>query len=422
MKRLIVCCDGTWQTLISPYPTNVIKLAQAIQSSDRGIPQIVFYDEGVGAGNMAERFFAEGDKILGGAFGIGIDNNIQDAFRFLSLNYEPGDEIYLFGFSRGAYTVRSLAGLIRCSGGLLSLKNIREAPLAYELYRDRSLTLPEKEAFRRLPLSREYQPDVAKIKELRTEAHRIYSDRSFISLKVAESDPVRASKDLQRKQESVRQLLQRYGFSERNDADIRQPTKITLLACWDTVGSLGVPTQIPFVPDWINEKYKFHDTFLSTIIQNALHAVAIDERRAVFNVTPMMRQAIDSQPLRQVWFPGDHGSVGGGNKAKSGLSDGALAWMMAQITKPQPEGLGLGLALDPIAVEDGIHPNYKIDFDSTPAGFYKFLGEIWRDIPLGQFGALHETAKQRYRDRPDYRPPNLAIYAQDLRTWIATTA
>ncbi len=144
-KRLIVCCDGTWQKLTSVYPTNVVKIAQAIKpSSNDGTAQIVFYDEGVGSGNEAEKLFAKGDRILGGAFGIGIDNNIEDAYRFLCLNYEPGDEIYLFGFSRGAYTVRSLAGLIRCSGGLLLRKDIREAPTAYEIYRDRSLTLKEK--------------------------------------------------------------------------------------------------------------------------------------------------------------------------------------------------------------------------------------------------------------------------------------
>ncbi len=103
MKRLIVCCDGTWQQLNSNYPSNVIKIAQAVKSSaSDGVPQIVFYDEGIGV---------ESHKLLGGVTGLGIDENIQDAYRFLCLNYEHGDEIYLFGFSRGAYTVRSLTGL-----------------------------------------------------------------------------------------------------------------------------------------------------------------------------------------------------------------------------------------------------------------------------------------------------------------------
>ncbi|EAW36794.1 DUF2235 domain-containing protein, partial [Lyngbya sp. PCC 8106] len=129
MKRLVVCCDGTWQKLNNPYPTNVVKIAQAIKTiASDGVPQIVFYDEGIGSeGGL--------DLLLGGAFGQGIDKNIQDGYRFLCLNYNEGDEIYLFGFSRGAYTVRSLAGLIYNSG-LLSRPYIRLASQAYELYRD----------------------------------------------------------------------------------------------------------------------------------------------------------------------------------------------------------------------------------------------------------------------------------------------
>ena len=111
MKRLVICCDGTWQKLDNPYPTNVLKMAQAIRLvDDDGVAQVVYYDDGVGAtGDVL-------DKVGGGAFGWGIDNKIQQAYRFLNLNYAPGDQVYLFGYSRGAYTVRSLAGMIYCSG------------------------------------------------------------------------------------------------------------------------------------------------------------------------------------------------------------------------------------------------------------------------------------------------------------------
>ena len=106
MKRLIVCCDGTWNDLEMPYPTNVAKMAIAVTPSDAdGVPQVVCYDEGVGTGKGL-------DRVSGGAFGKGIDKNIEEAYKFLTVNYEPGDEIYLFGFSRGSYTVRSLAGMI----------------------------------------------------------------------------------------------------------------------------------------------------------------------------------------------------------------------------------------------------------------------------------------------------------------------
>lgn len=410
MKRLIVCCDGTWQKLTSSYPTNVVKIAQAIQpSANDGTSQIVFYDEGVGSGNAAEKFMAKGDKILGGAFGLGIDNNIQDAYRFLCLNYEPGDEIYLFGFSRGAYTVRSLAGLIRNSGGLLLRRNIREAPLAYDLYRDRSLTLREKEKFRRLPLPREYDPNIERIKACRAEAHKIYSDRSQLSLKDADQDTDAARQDLKRKEAKVREVLMKYSLTERNDADNRQAVKITLLGCWDTVGSLGVPKQIPFLNEWVNDKYEFHDTFLSSIIENAVHAVAIDEIRAVFDVTPMQRKSNDNQPLHQVWFPGGHGCVGGGSKADSGLSNAALVWMMDQMAD-----LNLGLEFDRSKVEDGIHADSTIPFDNSLDGIYRLTGQIIRTIPPGQFFNIHKSAKERWSKRGDYRPKNLMIYAQEL--------
>lgn len=130
MKRLVVCCDGTWQSLDNVYPTNVLKMAQAIGVIDQsGIHQVVYYDGGVGTGRGA-------NKLTGGAFGLGIDDKIKDAYRFLCLNYAAGDEVYLFGYSRGAYTVRSLAGLIYNSG-LLRREFIRKTPEAYELYRNR---------------------------------------------------------------------------------------------------------------------------------------------------------------------------------------------------------------------------------------------------------------------------------------------
>lgn len=410
-KRLIICADGTWQKLQSPYPTNVVKIAQAIQPSGRdGIPQIVFYSEGVGSGNTTAKLFAQADRILGGAFGIGIDNNIEAAYRFLSLNYEPGDEIYLFGFSRGAYTVRSLAGLIRCSGGLLSLPTMRETPFAYELYRDGTLTLKEKEAFRKLPIPYAYLPNVVEIKKCRAEALKIYRDRSIFKTvqkaRDAEKEKTKeAHLDLERKQKEVNQLLQKYGLSERKDDQIRQHANITLLACWDTVGSLGVPNSIPLIGKWINEKYRFHDYKLSSIVDNALHAMAIDETRKVFNVTPMEREQHDQLPLKQVWFPGAHGGVGGGSQEERGLSDRALAWMMEQIKE-----LNLGLAFNQTGVEDGIQPDYKGSISHYSA-FYKLLGVIKRE--LGKSPSIDNSAKERWHHGFTYRPTNLKQYAQE---------
>ncbi len=447
MKRLIVCCDGTWQKLSSPYPTNVVKIAQAIKPSDsNGIPQIIFYDEGVGAGNQAEKLLARADKILGGAFGIGIDNNIQDAYRFLCLNYDIGDEIYLFGFSRGAYTVRSLAGLIRCVGGLLLRKNIREAPYLYEMYRDRQLTLKEKEKFRKVPripkigiyssvAEEVYKKQEQLYKECLNEAHQIYCERSLLSLEEAQDNPdsEKAQKDLQQKEDKVRQLLRRYQIPELDDKESRREVKITLLGCWDTVGELGVPDEIPFLSEWVNAKYKFHDTYLSSIIEHALHAVAIDEIRKVFNVSPMQQKNPKStnQTLHQVWFPGAHGCVGGGSWNETGLSNAALEWMMLQIT-----ALGLKLEFDRTAVEGGINPEYWAAFDNEPDEFYQLTGKHWRDI-IGisdsELAKFHESVKNRWhhafdQDKPPtelYRPENLEEYIKkypnNFQDWKTTT-
>ncbi|MCB1122288.1 MAG: DUF2235 domain-containing protein [Verrucomicrobiae bacterium] len=130
MRRLIICCDGSWRRLSSRYPSNVIKLAQAVKRRDaKRVTQIVHYSEGVGAGNKSR---------IHGILGLGLDENIIDAYTFLSLNYVEGDEVFLFGFSRGAYTARSLAGLIYKSG-LVSRAHMRKIPDAYALYRDRTV-------------------------------------------------------------------------------------------------------------------------------------------------------------------------------------------------------------------------------------------------------------------------------------------
>ena len=105
MKRIAIYCDGTWNSADqakegTPCPTNVVKLALRTAQRDDGTAQVVYYGQGVGTGGSV-------DKLTGGAFGKGLDDNLYSAYRFLVLNYEVGDELFLFGFSRGAYTARS---------------------------------------------------------------------------------------------------------------------------------------------------------------------------------------------------------------------------------------------------------------------------------------------------------------------------
>jgi uncharacterized protein (DUF2235 family) len=336
MKRLVICCDGTWQQLVSPYPSNVVKLAQSVKPLASGkVPQIVFYDEGIGT---------DSHKLLGAVTGLGIDRNIEDAYRFLSLNYVAGDEIYLFGFSRGAYTVRSLAGMIYCAG-LLSRPHINRAHEAYELYRNR---------------------DVKPRDQVAVDYRDAYGDR----------------------------------------------VPITLIGCFDTVGSLGIPGLPAFkaLHEQLNKRYRFHDTTLNKGIQNALHAVAIDEIREVFDVTPMKKHPdAENQRVIQVWFPGEHGCVGGGTKEHSGLSDAALQWMM-----DSSRNLGLGLEFDPSVIPTGINPNYECDFKNDP-GIFKLAGIKFREVS-DTIDELHESVIKRWQSRNDYRPKNLERILSQLNS------
>lgn len=128
-KRIVVCSDGTWNDPEDENPTNVLRMARAVKPvAEDGIKQVVFYDWGVGS------YY---EKARGGAFGVGIMKNIQDGYRFIVQNFNPGDEVFLFGFSRGAYTVRCLAGLMN-NCGILKRTKADLIPDAFTMYKQRN--------------------------------------------------------------------------------------------------------------------------------------------------------------------------------------------------------------------------------------------------------------------------------------------
>lgn len=137
MKNIIVCSDGTWQSPESEAASHVLRIARGIAPEDNaGCKQVVFYDWGLGS---------DGNRLGAGITGQGIDKNILDCYRFIVHNYDEGDRLYLFGFSRGAYTVRSLAGLIYNSG-ILKREYAHHIEEAYRLYRHRgSVSAPGRE-------------------------------------------------------------------------------------------------------------------------------------------------------------------------------------------------------------------------------------------------------------------------------------
>jgi uncharacterized protein (DUF2235 family) len=265
-----VCCDGTWNTPEKDNVTNVVAVARAIKPvDDQGNHQVVFYDWGVGTGNVV-------DRIQGGMTGKGLERNIRDGYRFLIHNYVPGDQIYLFGFSRGAYTVRSLVGLIR-NCGLLRKEHSDKIPDAFDIYRS---------------TERSMKPDASRPKV----------------------------------------FVNAYG----------RRVKIRFLGVWDTVGALG----IPFKSRKKRDRHEFHDTQISSIVEHAYHALAIDERRKPFEPT-VWKTKPGRKNTRQVWFAGVHTDVGGGYADDHGLADVALEWMVERAEQR-------GLAFDREILEAGL--------------------------------------------------------------------
>lgn len=128
MKRIAIFADGTWNSPEQGGPTNVLRMARAVKPVANGDEQVAFYDWGVGTDRK---------KVMGGLSGVGIDKNIMDCYRFIVHNYDDGDKLYFFGFSRGAYTARSLGGFIR-NCGLLKREHANRIPDAYKLYRKRT--------------------------------------------------------------------------------------------------------------------------------------------------------------------------------------------------------------------------------------------------------------------------------------------
>lgn len=301
MKRIAIFCDGTWNRHDAVNPTNVVRMAQAVKhTADDGRKQQVFYVLGVGAGRGSNAVARWLDRFAGGAMGWGLIENIEDAYRALVFCYEPGDEIFIFGFSRGAYTARSLAGLLR-SCGIPPRENVGRIGEAIRRYRSRSKdTKPDD------PASFAWRRDFA---------------------------PYTATSQLE------------WNWRQKTNPGLCVNLTIKYLGVWDTVGALGVPGYWAAAP-LFNKRHQFHDADLSRTVLSARHAVAIDEQRRTFapalwsdKLDRMNRTALEVDeetsldpatradwPYRQEWFPGDHGSVGGGGD-RLGLSAFAFDWV-----------------------------------------------------------------------------------------------
>lgn len=357
MKRLAIFLDGTWNTLNNN--TNVWRLKSLTADT---VDQRVYYSQGVGT--------RRGESARGGVTGWGIDDEIIEAYTWLIQHFEDGDEIFIFGFSRGAYTARSLSGLI-CKCGVLRLG----APLSIEQLYAR---------------------------------YRIYAAPTIRSL---------LGKPLAPDASIEEQWLTKYS----------RPTQIKFVGVWDTVGSLGLP--LASATGRVR-KYRFLDTHLRLDNQYAFHALALDEHRQSFEPTLWTRtdrighegaaeRKVDK--VEQRWFVGAHANVGGGY-ASDPLAQRPLTWLMEKAA-------GLGLAFrDKVSIDTSqVAPTVTDSYRTFAWGLYRFVSRPFYR-PVGQApdkgteattSRINETVDgsvfDRWRADPTYRPPNLAAWANDRK-------
>lgn len=326
-KNIVIFADGTGQEGGKGHNTNIYKLFNMIE--DRTQKQISFYDRGLGTGWR---------KISGNIGGAGISKNILECYTFIFENYEAGDQIYLFGFSRGAATVRSLSSFIH-HFGILPKSRSELIKGAYKIYKI------ENEAVRD-----------AKAKAFVKKHHTMW-------------------------------------------------TRIKFIGCYDTVAALGLPlkplsvllNKIPFF------QHRFHNFKLSEAVENAYHALSIDDERKTFHPILWDDEVLPYQKVCQVWFCGMHTDVGGGYKEQE-LSDIPLKWMIDRAT-------GHGLI---------IYPEHDISLHGDVNGYmHDSRGEWWTrfyrreerswDRERKKEPIVHQSVLQRYKNAanetiPPYKP------------------
>lgn len=295
-KNIVICLDGTGNEIEADI-SNVLKLYRSLRKSQT---QAVYYSQGVGT-LVRVRVWAKFrqlliDKLLGKIVGYGMDDRVVDAYRFIVENYERGDQIYIFGYSRGAYTARVLAGMIHAVG-ILKPYQTNLVGAAYAAY----LSEP-----RQSPPTREAMKEASQFSPRKIE-----------------------------KQESKARTFRR--ITQTHSVPIR------FLGLFDTVGSVLIPNfgRWSLIPVSVNPHPHIYRNPSVEIVR---HAVSIDERRRMFPVglwpegQPYLSNPYTPKPASQtvdeVWFSGGHGDVGGGNPRKmSGLSQIPLIWMIEGATE-----------------------------------------------------------------------------------------
>jgi len=361
-KRIAIFLDGTWNTVSDD--TNVWRM-KSLCAAD-GTTQVVCYSAGVGT--------AFGYKVRGGLFGYGLDDEIKDAYKWLIDNFETCDELFIFGFSRGAYTARSLSGFIsKC--GLLSPGAPLSVNQLYERYRRRTART---------------------IRELLNIPKDAVDDSDTSAIEGA--------------------WIVRYCAA----------IDIKFVGVWDTVGALGVPA---WPLNFFNvARYQFLETHLRLTNTFAFHALAVDEHRALFAPTLWTRTIPHDdgnhrpperslQEVEQRWFVGAHANVGGGYPNDI-LAQAPLKWLMEKAA-----GHGLKFK-STITLDHSELPSIADSYGTFLKGVYPYLS-IPYYRPIGRApdvgtkfttSTINETIDysvfDRWKSDTSYRPRNILEWAR----------
>lgn len=334
-KNIVFCADGTWNNAGADAKnedaTNVLKLYQLLAGDVVGgseftranTPEIVEGEKIHKAANgetlqVAKYINGVGNssniikKLFSGAFGAGVVQRIVRGYTYISRNYQPGDHIYIVGFSRGAYTARALVGMI-ATQGLLKTSFKSGSPESYQAATDAWF----------------YYRNSVKVKDetLFADLMTAVLNKSFWSLVKSIFNP------------------------HLSTNDFIAVDRIASVVVWDTVGAMGIP-KFNVQNKELVDAFRFADEVLSKKVRLGLHAIALDEKRELFKPTLWNT---GGNVLQRV-FIGGHADVGGGY-AEKGLSDITLDWMITQLSKHQL------LAMSPVLFADDyktkLHPNHK---------------------------------------------------------------
>ncbi len=353
-KNIIICSDGTGNRGGKAHGTNVWRIYKAVNHNRKIPKQITYYDDGVGTEGV--RWW----RLVTGAVGLGLARNIREAYAFLAMNYKPGDKIFLFGFSRGAFTVRSLAGLV-CKCGLPT----RDALL--------------KAGHKREAILR----------------HILKAYRSVGGCK-------------------ARKYLKKAKELGANRSDF-QHIDIHFIGVWDTVDAVGLPfDELKQIISCLWSKivrtrlWNFRDYRLHRRVLYAYQALALDDERKTFH--PEMwettsrrvahRGGARRQTVDQVWFAGAHSNVGGGYP-KDSPSFVTLDWMMGKAQR-------CGLRFFPGAKAE-VQQNADVHgrlYDSR-AGWGAFYRPALRNLYecRGFHPRIHRSVFQRIKRGTQYYAP-----------------